>query len=322
MAETKTYDVLTFGETMLRLSPKNYKTLEQAEDYEIGTAGTESNAAVALVRLGLKAAWFSKLVNNPIGRKTANCIRAHGVDVSHVVWTEQGRVGLAFIELGSQPRASEVVYDRANSAASTLQESEIDWTLLEKAKHLHVTGITAALSPSCAECVGSAIRRAKAAGLSVSFDVNYRRKLWTPEDAAKALAPLMTGVDVLFTTSDDAELLFGINGEPEVAVRRVAEQFQSAWTVMTLGAEGAVGLAERRVRHQKAYPTAVVDRIGAGDAFVAGFLFGFFAYDLEVALKYALAMAAIKMTTPGDLSFTTRQQVEELIAGGATGVRR
>ena len=315
-------DIVTFGETMLRLSPRNYKTLEQAEEYEIGTAGTESNVAVAAARLGLRASWFSKLVNNPMGRKIANSVRAHGVDVSSIIWTDEGRVGTAFMELGTSPRPSEVVYDRSNSVASQLQASEIDWSILENARHLHVTGITAAISESCAECVEAAIQHARDAGLTVSFDVNYRSKLWSPQRAVDVLEPLMVGVDVLFISSEDVELLFDVEARPETAIHHIADRFQTPWTVITLGAEGAVGRYEGRIRHQPSYPINMVDRIGAGDAFVAGFLYGYFDYDLEIALKYGLAMAAVKMTTPGDLSFTTHQQIEEIVSGAGEGVRR
>lgn len=318
----KRYDVVTFGETMLRLSPANHQTLEQAETYEARCAGTESNVAVALARLGLRAAWTSRLVDDPIGRRIANLIRQHGVDVSHLVWVDEGRNGIIFMEIGKRPRPSEVIYDRANSAASQLRPDEIDWGLLDEAKHLHVSGITPALSDSCSECVSAAIERARGAGLTVSFDVNYRRKLWTPQQAAEVLSPMMSEVDVLFLTADDSADLFGIMGEPHSAVRETAQRFGSKWTVMTLGGEGAVGYTDEQTLLEPVHPTDMVDRIGAGDAFVGGFLYGFFRNDLAMALKYGLAMAALKMTTPGDLSFATLEQVEDLVSGGSASVKR
>jgi len=318
----KRYDVVTFGETMLRLSPAGHQALEQAEAYEARCAGTESNVAVALARLGLRAAWVSRLVDDPIGRRIVGLIRQHGVDVSHVVWVAEGRNGVIFMEIGRRPRPSEVVYDRAGSAASQLRPDEINWDILAEAKHLHVSGITPALSDSCSGCVATALERARDAGLTVSFDVNYRRKLWAPQQAAEVLSPMMSGVDVLFLTSDDSADLFGIMGESDCAVREVAERFGPKWTVMTLGGEGAVGYAGEQVLHEPVHPTDVVDRIGAGDAFVGGFLYGFFRDDLAKALKYGLAMAALKMTTPGDLSFATLEQVEELASGGLASVKR
>lgn len=316
------FDVVTFGETMLRLSPDGFQTLEQAETYQVRCAGTESNVAVGLARLGLRVAWFSRLVDNPLGRKVAASLRGHGVDVSHVIWTGQGRIGIAFMEIGVPPRPSEVVYDRAGSVFSQMQESDVDWSLFAQARHLHVTGITPALGPSCSACVSRAVRRARESGATLSFDVNYRRKLWKPEAAAATLGPLMAGVDVLFLTSEDAAELFGIRGEPETAVRLTAERYRSRWTVLTLGAQGAAALAGDQFALQPGYPTNVVDRIGAGDAFVAGFLFGYFQGELRRALQLGLAMAAIKMTTPGDLTYTTLRQVEELIAGVTPSVRR
>ena len=318
----KTFDVITFGETMLRLSPAGFQALEQAEFYEARCAGTESNVAVAAARLGLRAAWFSKMVDNPLGRKIANVIRQHGVDVSHTVWTEQGRNGVIFMELGQRPRPSEVIYDRAGSAASQLDPSEVDWEILKDARHLHVTGITPALSSSCEACVRESIRLAREYGLTVSFDVNYRHKLWPAERAAEVLEPLMAGVDVLLSSGDDLELLFGIQGEPEDAARASAERFGSKWTILTLGGDGAVGLVGDQLCRHPSHRPNVVDRIGAGDAFVGGFLYGYFRQDLDLALRYGLAMAALKMTTPGDLSYATLKQVEELAAGENASVRR
>jgi 2-dehydro-3-deoxygluconokinase len=318
----KHWDVITFGETMLRLSPGNFQTLEQAEEYEVRCAGSESNVAVGLCRLGLRAAWFSKLVDNPLGRKIANSLRFHGVDTSHVIWTNAGRVGTAFMELGTGIRPSEVIYDRAQSVASQLQESEIGWAILSSARHLHVTGITAALSASCADCVAAALRHARQQGLSVSLDVNYRRKLWTTQRAAEILSPMMPGLDVLFITAEDAAQVCGLSGEPEDVVRELAKRYGASWTVMTLGGEGAVARVQGQTCREKAVPTSLVDRIGAGDAFVAGYLCGYLEGDPTRALRYGLAMAALKMTTPGDLSFATRQQVDDVLSGRSGSVKR
>ncbi|MDA0837667.1 MAG: sugar kinase [Planctomycetota bacterium] len=316
------YHVVTFGETMLRLSPKNNKTLEQADEFEVLCAGSESNVAVALSRLGLRSCWFSRLVNNPVGRRITNMIRAHGVDVSQVRWTDEGRNGVAFMELGAPPRSTEVVYDRAGSAASRLDPESVDWSVLKKAKHLHVTGITVALSPSCAECVTTAIARAKEDRLTISFDVNYRQKLWPPGRASEVLEPLMKEADVLFMTSDDAEDLFAIKGSAEKMVEAAAARFGTKWTVLTLGGEGAIVRAEGKTLKEAGHTVQEIDRIGAGDAFVGGFLYGYFKDDPDKALKYGLAMSALKMTTPGDLSFATLSQVLALAAGDNKSVKR
>ncbi|MDP7132803.1 MAG: sugar kinase [Planctomycetota bacterium] len=316
------YHVVTFGETMLRLSPKNNRTLEQADDFEVLCAGSESNVAVALSRLGLRSCWFSRLVNNPIGRRIANMIRAHGVDVSQVRWTDEGRNGVAFMELGVPPRSTEVVYDRAGSAASRLDCESVDWDVLKEAKHLHVTGITVALGPSCAECVAIAIAKAREEGLTISFDVNYRQKLWPPRRAAEVLEPLMKQTDVLFMTSEDAERLFEISGNAEKAIEAASQRFGAKWTVLTLGGDGAIAGAEGNTQKVPGNSVHEIDRIGAGDAFVGGFLYGYFKDDLDMALRYGLAMSALKMTTPGDLSFATLSQVRALAAGDGQGVKR
>jgi 2-dehydro-3-deoxygluconokinase len=226
------------------------------------------------------------------------------------------------MELGVPPRVSEVVYDRKGSAASLMKTDEVDWSLLDAAKHLHVTGITAAISQSSAACVEKSIEDTRRRGKTVSFDVNYRKKLWTEEEAARILSPMMQNLDVLFLTREDAAQIFEIEGEPEEAARKIQKKFGSEWTVLTLGADGALILEGETIHRKESFPVQTIDRIGAGDAFVAGCLFGFLRDDLEIALNYGLAMAALKMATPGDLSFATVPQIEELIQGAGRSVRR
>ena len=205
------YDVVTFGEAMLRLSPPHFARLEQTHSLEVEIGGSELNVAVGVARLGMASAWVSKLPNNALGRMVRNRTRELGVDAAHIIFSDQGRQGLYFVEYGAAPRASSVLYDRANSSISLIQPNEVDWRkILSRAKLFHVSGITPALSPSAAETTGLAMRVAKEAGCLVSYDLNYRKKLWSPSDARKCQEPLMEMVDIITTTEEDTGVVFGI----------------------------------------------------------------------------------------------------------------
>src|SRR5947199_167469 len=174
------HDVITFGEAMVRLSPPNFRRLEQATSLDLMVGGAELNMAVGLARLGRKTAWVSRLTNNPLGRLIANRAREAGVSSDHVVWTEEDRVSVYFLEFGAAPRASSVLYDRKNAAIAHVQPGMVDWKkVFDGVKWFHVTGITPALSPSAAETTREALTAARAAGAKTSIDLNYRAKLWT-----------------------------------------------------------------------------------------------------------------------------------------------
>jgi 2-dehydro-3-deoxygluconokinase len=308
------YDLVTLGETMIRLSPPGKQRIEQAVSLELKIGGAESNVAIDLARLGLRTAWVSRLVDNPLGRRIASEIRAHGVDTSHIIWTQDGRVGTYFIEFGAPPRPSRVWYDRADSAISLLSPQDIDWQILTETRLLHLTGITMALSENCAQIVNLLIDRAREAGVTVSFDVNYRSKLWSAELAAKALRPLCTKTDILFVSSHDAERLFGCQGGPEQTVTQLTKMFGARIVALTMVDGGSVCIDESGIYSEGPYPGVVeVDRVGAGDAFASGFLFGYLeGKDLAQCLSYARALSAIKYSIPGDLAITTREELESL----------
>ncbi|HIC95550.1 TPA: sugar kinase, partial [Candidatus Bipolaricaulota bacterium] len=221
------YDLVTFGETMIRLSPPNFKRLEQTESLNVTVGGSELNVAVAAQRLGLKAAYITRLPRNPLGRMIANKAQEHGVDTSYIVWTEGDRVGLYFVEFGANPRPSSVLYDRANSAISKIKPGEVPWgEIFRETRLFHTSGITPALSPSAAEVTREAVRAAKEAGIKVSIDLNYRARLWSQEEARKTMSELMGYTDILLTTEEDTERVFGITGKDYTEVaRRLAEEF-------------------------------------------------------------------------------------------------
>src|SRR4051794_24014678 len=174
------HEVITFGEAMVRLSPPNFRRLEQASSLDLLVGGAELNTAVGLARLGHSAAWVSRLTLNPLGRLIANHAREAGVSTEHVLWTDEDRVGLYFLEFGAAPRASSVLYDRKNAAIAQVRPGMVNWpAVFQGAKWFHVTGITPALSPSAAETTREALRAARAAGVKTSIDLNYRVKLWS-----------------------------------------------------------------------------------------------------------------------------------------------
>ena len=309
-------DVLTFGETMLRLSPPGRLRLAQAASFDVWAAGSESNVAAALCALGLSLSWVSRLPDNPPGHKIADALRALGVDVSPVVWTPPGeRVGLFYAETGTEPRAGAVVYDRAHSAASALSPADLPDSLFDTHRHLHVSGITPALSASCAAAVTDAVARAKARGRTVSLDINYRAKLWSPDAAAAALAPLIPQVDVLFCARDDAARLFGLSGDDAARTSGLRARFGVPVAVLTAGADGAVGCDADGCRAVPAIPVeATVERFGSGDAFAGGFLAEYLrGASLEEALRLGVAAGALKRTILGDMLVATRAEVEAVL---------
>jgi 2-dehydro-3-deoxygluconokinase len=328
------YDVVTLGETMLRLTPPNLRRLEQATTLDIEVGGTESNVAIGLARLGLKVAWLSRLTDNPLGRLIASRIAAHGVDTRHVSWTTSDRVGVLFYEMGKAPRGSRVLYDRRHSAISHMQAADLPQDLFRPAgaRLLHTTGITLALGQALTDTVHHALKLAQAAGWLVSFDINYRHTLWEPLQARKGCQTYAAAADILFMPRGDACLLFDLATDmpAEAILARVAAAYPQATIVLTLGADGALGQAPGEgVIQQAAYPAEAVDRLGGGDAFAAGFLYGYLSsteatHRLPTALRWGAAAAALKYTIPGDAPLIDRQEVEALLQqeGHTPGLQR
>ena len=317
-----TYDVFTLGETMVRFTPKGHARLEESTELDLRIGGSESNVAVALSRLGLRVAWASRLPDNALGELTLRRLRSFGVDVSAVRRVEGGRMGLYFIEPGAAPRSSRVLYDRAHSAASEMGPGDFDWALLGHCRHVHLTGITPALSATAAETTAAAIREAKERKKTVSFDVNYRARLWSPKAAQAALLPLIRDVDLLIAPLADAVTVFGIEGSPEDTAAELGTLAPAAQVAVTLGAEGAL-LWDRREFHRAAsFPVQLVDRVGAGDAFDAGLLWGYLQGDAPKGLLYGMAMAAIKHTIPGDEWVSSLAEVEALLENGHRDIQR
>ncbi len=325
-------DVITFGEAMVRLSPPGSGRLEQAGSFTVEVGGSELNVAVGLARLGMPSAWVSKVPSNALGRMVLNKARSMGVDVGRVLSGGEGRQGLYFVEFGASPRASSVLYDRSGSAASRIAPGEIDWAdVLAGARLFHVSGITPALSPSAAETTAEAVRAAKKAGCLVSYDLNYRKKLWSPEEARKCQEPLMEAVDILTTTEEDTGIVFGIrNPDFRQVARALAATYGFKAVAITLREDlsvrrnnwTAIVHADGRIYEDRTYDVEIVDRVGAGDAFSAGFLFGYLSEGPEKGLFYGNAFSALKHTIPGDFCLATLEETEALIKGAGFRISR
>jgi 2-dehydro-3-deoxygluconokinase len=323
-----TYHIVTLGETMLRLTPPDFQRLEQATSLQVHVGGSESNTAIGLARLGMRVAWLSRLTDNPVGRLVASAIRAHGVDTSHVVWTPEDRIGTYYLEEGGSPRGSRVLYDRANSAMANIQPEDLPVDLFQSdhGSLLHLTGITVGLSESAAQTAYYAAELAEQAGWGISFDLNYRSRLWLPDTARTKCTPLIEAADILFVPFRDACQLFGFSDTtpPEAVMRQLSQRFPQTLIVMSNDADGVYARAVNGlVEHQPAFEVDTVGRVGAGDAFNAGFLAQYIASnDLEAALAWGNAAAALKFSIPGDMPIMDRSDIEGVLSGSSMRVKR
>jgi len=259
-------DLVTFGETMLRLSPPEGERIETARELDFRTAGAESNVAVAAARLGAEAAWLSKLPDSPLGRRVLVDIRSHGVRPA-VAWADPGatRQGTYYLEFGGAPRGTDVVYDRADAAVTTATPGEFDLGLLRAAGTVFTSGITPALSATLRETTASLLETATTAGTTTALDVNYRSKLWTPAEARSTLADLFDHVDTLFCAERDAREVLDRSGDPVPLAAGLREAHGFETVVLTRGGEGAVAAAAAGVHERPAVETETLDPVGSGD---------------------------------------------------------
>ncbi|MFO0824273.1 MAG: sugar kinase [Gemmataceae bacterium] len=325
-------DLIAFGEVMVRLAPPHFQRLEQARSLDIEIGGAEFNTAAGLTRLGRTASWVSRLPDNPLGKLIANRLREAGVCDRHVKFVPESRCGLYFLEFGAAPRASSIVYDRKDSAIAAVSRGTFDWPkIFDGAKWFHVTGITAALSFGAAEVVDEALHAAKAAGVRVSIDLNYRAKLWTREHASQVMSLLLPMCEVLIASEADAEHLFGITGDD---FTEVAEQLVERFGVKTvIGTRreadlvwknrfGAIGYSEGTTHESAWYEVEIVDRLGAGDALASGVIHGLLDGDLKKGVDYGAAMGALKHSIPGDIPWINKDEVEAVLKGQGLRIRR
>ena len=327
------FDVVAFGEGMIRLSPPNFERVEQTNAFGVLTGGAEMNLAVAMSRLGLKTTFVTRLTDNCMGHLIRNSIRAHGVNVDYIDWTDEGRVGIYIMEWGASPRPSKCTYDRTGSAISLLKPGLIDWDeIFKKSRHFHTTGITPALSPSCADATIEACEAAKRHNVTISVDLNYRAKLWSEDEAHKVMTRLMDYTDILITTEEDTERVFKITGDGyEDVARKLDERWGFDIVAITLRENltiwtnnwSALVYAEGKAYKSKKYFVEIVDRLGGGDSFASGFLSQYFrGDDIEYATEYGVAFSALKHTIRGDFNLTLDEEVKKLLKGGRVRVDR
>ena len=308
------HDLVTLGEVLLRLAIPSPARFETARQLDLQLGGAEANVAAACARLGLRTAWISALPANPWGERIRRELVGHGVDCGHVRMTEGARVAVYFLEYGVAPRPVHVLYDRRDSAFARLTASEVDWEPVRLARIVHLTGITAALG----EAPRSLLERALAEAASVSFDINYRATLWSPAEARAFLEPILTRVRYLFIGQGEAQTLFGFAGSPEHTLEGLARLAPKATISLQRGEEGSTVLdGGRLVRPSRRLAVQMVDPIGAGDAYAAGFLWATLSgRGLQEAVDAGTAVAALKCSTWGDIALVSPQDVADVLAGG------
>ncbi len=303
-------DVVTIGETMIMFSPRGQGRLRYINEFYKSLAGSESNVAIGLCRLGHTAGWISRVGRDEFGRYIIKELRGEGVDVSQVKTDEQALTGIMFKEI-RPGRESIVTYYRKGSAASYMSKDDLDEDYIRQSKILHITGITPALSLSCRETIYRAIEIAKTHNVLISFDPNIRYKLWSEEEARKVLFDITTKCDIILPGLDEAQFILGTSGIDDTIDKLL--QLGVKKIAIKVGAEGCwVADSQGRAQVPGFDPGVIVDPVGAGDAFAAGFLSGILeGKSLEGCGRMANAMGAMALTAPGDYEgVPTREELD------------
>ena len=333
--------VATFGEIMLKLSPQSYQRIMQSQVMNVEYAGSEANVAVSLSNYGIETMFVSKLPKNELGKSAVNRLRQFGVDVSHIIRGGE-RIGIYFVEKGASQRSSMVIYDRTHSALAEAKKSDFDWhRVFQNVAWFHFSGITPALSDSLEEICINACRIAKEMGITVSCDLNYRKKLWSKEKANLVMTELCKYVDVCIANEEDAADVFGIEAEHSIvntgildihAYANVASQLQSRFgfklVAITLRESlsandnnwSAILYDGEKIYNSRKFGIHVVDRIGGGDSFDAGLIYSCLqGYDRQKALDFAVAASCLKQTIEGDFNLVSLTEVENLMRSTGSG---
>lgn len=336
--------VVTFGEIMLRLSTPGYSRFVQAQSFDATFGGGEANVAVSLANYGIESHFLSKIPGNEIGQAAVNHLRRYGVHTGAIV-RGGDRMGLYFLETGASQRASRVIYDRAHSAITTFSLDEIDLeTVFKGADWFHWTGITPALGEMPRQMLRAACEAARRQGIRISCDLNYRKNLWTVQEARATMQPLMDYVDVCIANEEDADRCLGLQaGTTEVeqghldeagyaslartlkdtygfkmvaiTLRESFSASHNAWSALMLDDDDCVELFRSR-----RYEISLVDRIGGGDSFAGGLIYGLLTKtNTSDALEFAVAASCLKQTIPGDFNLVSVEEVEKLVAGQGSG---
>lgn len=333
--------VVTFGEIMLRLAPHGYYRFSQAVDFEATYGGGEANVAVSLANFGLDAAFVTKLPEHAIGQCAVNNLRKYGVDTTKIVRGGE-RIGIYYLEKGASQRASQVIYDRANSSISQAALDDFDWEdIFKDVDWFHFTGITCALSDDLAKITLIACQTAKKMGAKISCDLNFRKKLWSSEKAGKVMGELMEYVDVCIANEEDASDVFGIKasntdissgkinheGYIEVA-KELTARFNFEAVAITLRESisasdnnwAAMLYTDKKAYFSKKYALHIVDRVGGGDSFGAGLIYSFLTKkEPQAAIEFAVAASCLKHSIEGDYNRVSVNEVENLAKGDGSG---
>lgn len=333
--------VVTFGEVMLRLAPENYLRFVQSEKYEATFGGAEANVAVSLANYGVDAAFVTKLPAHEIGQAAVNSLRKFGVDTTKIV-RGGDRVGIYYCEKGASQRPSKVIYDRAYSSIATAKKEDFDWDkIFDGVKWFHFTGITPALSDETAEITLEACKKAKEKGITISCDLNFRKKLWSKEKAGKVMGEVCKYVDYCIANEEDAKDVFGIeadntdintgkldrNGYISVA-KKLTERFNFKGVAITLRESlsandnnwSAMLYTNGEAVFSKKYAMHIVDRVGGGDSFGGGLIYSILnGYNAQKAIEFAVAASCLKHSIEGDYNMVSVSEVEALAKGNASG---
>lgn len=333
--------VVTFGEIMLRLAPSGYYRFAQAQSFEATYGGGEANVAVSLANFGVDAAFVSKLPTHAIGQCALNDLRKYGVDTSMIV-RGGDRLGIYYLEKGASQRASQVIYDRANSSIAQASATDFDWdSIFAGADWFHFTGITPALSDSCAALTLAACIVAKEKGIRISCDLNFRKKLWTSEKANIVMQELMNYVDICIANEEDADKVFGIkasdtnvttgelntNGYIDVA-KQLTQRFGCKSVAITLRESSsavdniwsAMLYTDQQAYFSKKYAVHIVDRVGGGDSFGAGLIYALLHKKTpQQAIEFAVGASCLKHAIEGDYNRVSVEEIETLVHGDGSG---
>lgn len=333
--------VVTFGELMLRLAPENYLRFVQRDKYEATFGGAEANVAVSLANYGVNAAFVSKLPAHEIGQAAVNSLRKFGVDTSKIV-RGGARVGIYYCEKGASQRPSKVIYDRAYSAIATASVNDFDWDkIFDGVTWFHFTGITPALSDECAAITLEACKKAKEKGITISCDLNFRKKLWSKEKASEVMSKVCLYVDYCIANEEDAKDVFGIeadntdintgkldrNGYISVA-KKLTEKFNFKGVAITLRESLSANdnnwsgmlYTNGEAHFSKKYAMHIVDRVGGGDSFGGGLIYSLLNdYDAQKAIEFAVSASCLKHSIEGDYNMVSVSEVEALANGNASG---
>ena len=337
--------VITFGEIMMRLSPPDHLRFSQANSLDVIYGGGESNVAVSLANYGVPVDFVTRLPDNDLGRCAMMEMRKRGVGTDHIAWGGQ-RLGIYFLEIGAVSRGSKVIYDRAHSAISSIKKGMIDWEkVFDGAQWFHWTGITPAISQGAADACKEAIDAANQLGVTVSTDLNYRAKLWNyGKEPGDIMPGLVEGCDIILGNEEDAEKHFGIHpesvdvtegGSVEAKAYRATcealmERFPRAQKVITTlrgsisashnSWSGVLYNGDEFLEAPTYQITHIVDRVGGGDSFMGGLIYGLLSYETDQqALNFAVAASCLKHTIYGDANLSTAAEVEKLMEGDASG---